>query len=213
VKLLVAANSTADSVDNATSFDSQAAGRRPTWTLTRPALDRLLAALDRDPEAAAIAYEELRARVIGLLQWWRAAEPEELADRTLDRVARKLEEGAVIPEGSLGAYIRGVARMVYYEAARDVQRRQPAAADVPSHLTLVHTRTDETSHACLDRCLSMLTAAERSLVLRYYSDGKTDDVRRRLAAELGISSTALRIRTHRLRERLERCMKGCLDER
>ncbi|MBZ5556045.1 MAG: sigma-70 family RNA polymerase sigma factor [Acidobacteriia bacterium] len=174
------------------------------WTLTSNALDRLLAALDEDRDRAALAYEQLRQRIIGLLGWWGAASAEDLADETLDRVARKLEEGAVIADGSLGAYVRGVARLVFYEWTR----RPRAPHDVGAAGELIVAAADEPDGEDvldnLDRCLDALSPDDRSLVLRYYGDGKAADVRRALAAELGISQTALRIRAHRLRDRLER---------
>jgi DNA-directed RNA polymerase specialized sigma24 family protein len=147
---------------------------------------------------------------VGLQRWWGAPNSDALADITLDRVARKLEEGAEIGEGSFGAYVRGVARMVFHEAVRQEQR---VRASELGALQIHPSATNETfggAFTCLDRCLPQLAEQERKLVLSYYGEGKKDDVRRRLAAELGISSTALRIRTCRLRERLERCVKGCL---
>ena len=88
------------------------------WRLTPTAFDRLLQALDSDRDRAALAYEQLRRRIVGLMRWWGALPAEELADQTLDRVARKLEEGAPIQPGSFGAYVRGVARMIFYEWSR-----------------------------------------------------------------------------------------------
>ena len=180
------------------------------WSLTPAALERLLGALDTDRERAAEAYEQLRTRIVGLQRWWGAPNSEALADITLDRVARKLEEGAEIGEGSFGAYVRGVARMVFHEAVRQEQR---VRASELGALQIHPSAANETfggAFTCLDRCLPQLAEQERKLVLSYYGEGKKDDVRRRLAAELGISATALRIRTCRLRERLERCVKGCL---
>src|SRR5262245_36440925 len=85
------------------------------WRLTPAAFERLLSALAQDRESAAVEYERLRGRLVGLIGWWGASGSEDLADMTLDRVARKLEEGAVVPAGSFGAYVRGVARMIFYE--------------------------------------------------------------------------------------------------
>jgi DNA-directed RNA polymerase specialized sigma24 family protein len=176
------------------------------WRLTPAAFERLLGVLDNDRERAAIAYEQFRTRIAGLLRWWGASNPDDLADQTLDRVARKLEEGATVPPGSVGAYVRGVARMVFYESARDGRARRNAVAPPAEDRTDVEAR-----HACLDRCLSDLDGGERSLVLRYYEHGRKEEMRRGLARELGVSLTALRIRMHRLRQRLELCVTGCME--
>ena len=46
-----------------------------------------------------------------------------------------------------------------------------------------------------------------------YGVGRAAAVRRELADELGISMTALRIRAHRLRAPVERCVTACLAQR
>jgi RNA polymerase sigma factor (sigma-70 family) len=184
------------------------------WALTPQAFDLLLAALDPDRERAAVAYEQLRFRLIGLLRWWGATQPEDLADETFDRVARKLESGASIGEHSFAAYVRGVARLVYYEWTREPRNTPDAGAGrEPS----VPTSADDTEAAsdCLERCLAGLQPADRAVLLRYYEGGssKSKDVRRELAEELGVSTTALRIRAHRLRTQLEKCVTQCLGAR
>src|SRR5262245_13189249 len=177
------------------------------WALTSQSLDRLLNVLGPDRERAAEAYDELRRRIVGLMEWWGSNSPDELADETLDRVARKLEEGAVIPDGSLGAYVRGVARMIFYEASR----RPRMLTVVPERALTSTDNPDEAILSSLDRCLDRLSAADRNLVLRYYGDGKPSDNRQALAVELGISPTALRVRAHRLRQQLERGVRADLS--
>jgi len=185
-----------------------ARGNPTSWRLTPAAFDRLLGALDSDRDRAAAAYERLRVRISGLMQWWGASNGDDLADQTLDRVARKLDEGATVTEGSFGAYVRGVSRMVFYEAARE--GRAARALDPPPP----HDGVDvESRHGCLDQCLSGLADGDRRLALRYYEDGRKEDVRRRLAQECGVTMTALRIRMHRLRHRLEQCVSGCMASR
>jgi DNA-directed RNA polymerase specialized sigma24 family protein len=172
------------------STDGPPAPRRRHWSLTPRAFDRLLAALDSDRDRAAAAYEQVRYRLIGLLRWWGATQPEDLADETLDRVARKLDDGAEIGAGSIGAYVRGVARMVYYEWTReprgepgDALNREPAAP--------FHDDEVEASSHCLEECLASLAAPDRALLLRYYEGGKSADIRKHLADELAISTTGI----------------------
>jgi DNA-directed RNA polymerase specialized sigma24 family protein len=177
-------------------------GARRPWTLTAQAFDGLLGALDPDRERAAAAYERLRERLIGLMRWWGAAQPEDIADEALDRVARKLETGVEIPDGSLGAYVRGVARMVFYEWTR-----RPRAEHIAIEVATTASGDDHTALTQLDGCLDRLAAEDRRLLLKYYGEGRAADVRKQLARELGLSPTALRIRVHRLRIRVESAMK------
>ena len=170
------------------------------------AFDRLLTALHADRESAGTAYERLRERTAGLLRWWGAIDAEELADLTLDRVARKLDEGATISEGSFGAYVRGVARMIFYES-----RRRPQIQPGDAAYLAPPPSTDPDLLNCLESCLGALDPDDRSTVLRYYADGKLSEGRRQLAEDLGLTMTALRIRAHRLRVQLERCVVACRE--
>ncbi|HEY2152643.1 MAG TPA: hypothetical protein VGH34_17670 [Vicinamibacterales bacterium] len=182
------------------------AARNERWNLTADAFDQLLNALDPNRERAAVAYEQLHHRIIGLLRWWGASAAEQLADATLDRVARKLNDGTRIPAGSLGAYVRGVARLVFYESSRE--RLSPLTG---REAAPVAAGDSDRAGECLDRCLATWDPGDRDLLLRYYGAGKAADVRKQMADQLGISMTALRIRTHRLRVRVESCVAGCLE--
>lgn len=173
------------------------------WSLSSDAFQRLLSVLDADPDGAGKAYERLRLRTIGLFRWWGAPDADALADAALDRVARKLSEGAPVPGQAIGAYVRGVARMILLESRRADERRAAAAAVPPP------AAADERVLGCLDSCLARLETPERDLVLRYYADGKAADVRRRLSVEMGVTPGALRLRAHRLRVQLEGCVSGC----
>lgn len=180
----------------------------PEWALTSGAFDRLLAILDEDRDAAAVAYGQLRQRVVGLLRWWGATDPDGLADLTLDRAARKLDEGASVARGDFGAYVRGVARMVFFEAAR-----QPRPVGLVGEPLVESAAAEQAPLDCLDDCLAMLDAGDRRLVLRYYDGRDHSTERRQLARDMGITPTALRLRTHRLRIRLEGCVSSCLKRK
>ena len=161
-----------------------------------------------DRDTAAEAYGQLRTRITGLLRWWGAADAETLADLTLDRAARKLQEGASVERGDFGAYVRGVARMVFYEASRT-----PAPVLLEKEPVAGEAAADHASLDCLDGCLETLSADDRKLVLRYYGGSNQIEIRRDLSREMGISPTALRIRTHRVRVRLESCVTACVAQK
>jgi DNA-directed RNA polymerase specialized sigma24 family protein len=173
--------------------------RRQRWTLSGEALDRLLLALDPDREAAACKYEALRRKLIDLFAWERSESPEDLADETLNRLARRVSEGTGIP--NLDRYAYGIARMLLQEEARSLRTRAAAFRD----LQLVAGTTPDSS--MLDRmrqCLAALPAQHREMLERYYAED-----REQLARAQGISVNALRNRVLRLRQRLYECvMRG-----
>ena len=185
-------------------------GDSKPWSLTAPAFQKLLSSLGLDTHRAAYEYEELRRRIEKLFTWWGAELIAlDLADRTLDRLARKFEEGAEVEAGKMSAYVRSVARMIFHESLREKDRENAAirtSAIAPAQVS------DEDAHRALDAGLNELSDEERKLVLSYYAGSSTDSptiaARKQLATELGISQTALRIRAHRIRRRLEERLRS-----
>lgn len=172
-------------------------------------LTRLLARLDPDSDRAAAEYERLRLALEKFFDWRGAWPPDECADETLDRLARKLE--AETDVGDVRGYAYGIARLVLLE-----WRRRPAAVPIDAAGRTLAAETavpgdDEPLRDCFDRCLAELPPESRTLVLEYYvAERRTKiDNRRRLARIFGISESALRSRVQRVRDRLERCVHTC----
>jgi DNA-directed RNA polymerase specialized sigma24 family protein len=181
------------------------------WSITRQALDRLLQRLGRDPEAAGRSYEALRLRLLDYFDWKGAHQPEAAADETLDRVARRLEEGETIER--VEAFTYGVARLVLLEHLRRQMREQRASAAAALEAANQGEGDEEARVACLTRCLQELPDEERSFIVAYYEGaGRLHLVgRKALAMRLGIGYQTLKSRAHRVRLRLEDCLRHCLD--
>jgi DNA-directed RNA polymerase specialized sigma24 family protein len=180
------------------------------WELTASALERLLVRLDPDPTRAASAYEALRLSLTRFFDWRGAHFPDECADETLNRLARRLDEGAAVAD--IRSFALGIARLVRLEQARsplarqdelDEQRLGPVPAADPD--------PEPRLHECLETCLASLPADARTLILEYYQDQRREKIDRRvrLAGQLGLSANALRSRAQRVRDRLERCVRAC----
>ena len=188
--------------------------RRPRPDIDREGFDRLLAFLDPARQVAGERYEAIRSRLLRFFRCRSAPWPEELCDETIDRVCRKLAQGETIRASDAGRYFLGVARNVLHEAWDREQRRaradralasDPAATAAPD--------VDTLAFDCLQRCMQGLAPETRDLLLRYYGADGAEKVpmRRGLAEHLGVGSNALRIRLHRLRARLERCVRECME--
>ena len=175
------------------------------WTLTQGAFDLLLALLDTDRQEAGTKYEALRRKLVKFFQWRGCSFPEDLADDTINRVARNLEAGENIR--SLAAYCVGIARHVFLENLRT--RRQEEVV----HAATSPTPPDEDPRReCLERCLRELSPENLQLIVQYYQEDEQAriEARRNLAARLGIPPNALRIRAHRIRVRLQGCVEDCM---
>lgn len=184
--------------------------------LTREGLERLLVLLDPDPGRAARTYGHLRRRLARLFEWRGARFPEDLVDETITRVARRLEEGVEIQSDDPYRYFCGVAHMVYKEVLRE-RRKERSLRDPASWPFVAPAPADEPEDdrmAWLNECLAALSAESRELILAYHEGEKRERIenRKTIAKGLEIPLNALRIRVHRIRAKLERCVHRRRDQ-
>ncbi|HZR27176.1 MAG TPA: hypothetical protein VFA71_00235 [Terriglobales bacterium] len=83
--------------------------------LTREEFAKLLAALDSDRNQAAKKYEILRRKLVKLFERRQCIQTEELADETLDRLAKRL---AAEPIQHVSLFACGIARKICFEVRR-----------------------------------------------------------------------------------------------
>jgi DNA-directed RNA polymerase specialized sigma24 family protein len=182
--------------------------------MTKEAFERLLACFDADREQAGQKYVRLRVKIVKYFEWRGAVFPDREADVTINRVARRIEEGQEIT--NLNAYFYGVARLVFAESLRAQQKEQTALVHAPAvePLEMDADLDAEERRACLDRCLQALPEESRDLIIGYYEGekGRKIECRKRLSARLGIPLNALRIRAHRIRVGLEACVRECVGQ-
>lgn len=182
--------------------------------LTQFAFNRLLEWLDDGSDSQGENYLEMRRRLVAYFDRRNRPFPDELADETLNRVGRTLEQSGSIAVRPPARYCYVVARFVLLEDIRRERR----------HIQVDETRTPappppdtedpggrQERLDCLDKCLDRLKPGQRDLVVEYYRDARREriDRRRDMAARLGISMNALGIRLCRLRATLEDCVGGC----
>src|SRR5215472_18339855 len=104
-----------------------APGSRRKWTLTQEAFDKLLSALGDDRESAGEKYIEIRGNLTRFFEWRGCPFPEDHADETINRVAKRIAEGEEIRNPS--SYCVGVARMLLLEIAKGRAREQQALGE------------------------------------------------------------------------------------
>ena len=191
--------------------------REKKWTLTPEAFSKLLVSLDTDPERAGEKYEQIRGGLVSFFEWRACPFPEDHADETINRVARKLDRGDQISDPF--TYVYGVARMLLLEIYKEREKERAALANLSSPTQTAASSPEEPDEDelrldCLKRCLAELPADGRDFITRYYQGEKRAKIenRQNLAAQLRIPLNALRLRARRLRERLEACVKECVTK-
>jgi len=177
--------------------------------------ENFLRRLSPDRDEAGRQYEQLRRRLIALFTYRKCAEPDALADETLDRVALKIE--GLAPPGAAADAARfafGVAWNVARESFH-APRTPLSLSDTPEPPDPAppfdDRLADDVLRRCLQSCLRRLTAPDRELVLQYFRKEKRAKIEHRLALamRLQITPNALRLRVSRITSSLRDCTSLC----
>jgi RNA polymerase sigma factor (sigma-70 family) len=179
------------------------------WTTTTGDFSAFIAWLDGGVDSGGRSYIDIHSRLAAHFARKGCGTPEELADETLSRVSRRLQEEGGRTDVSPPHYCYIVARFVLLEYLRSADhRRAPLLREVHDETSSADGERGERLLARLDDCLGRLSPEDRQLIVAYYSgDGPSQTgTRRELAARLGLSANALTIRASRLRERLRACL-------
>jgi DNA-directed RNA polymerase specialized sigma24 family protein len=195
------------------------------WILTQQALDKLLAWLDPDRQAAGLKLENIRRKLMKFFECQGCLSPEEYTDATIDRVAKAIDQSVEIRTSEPVLYFQGVARNVLKEYWRKPERKwatfdtllpsqHPGEDPVEMEAQALESRTMEQRYHCLQGCAQELPPVYRELIVQYYyATGRTKiENRERLAREMKVTVNALRIRAHRIRAELETCVEKCLKK-
>jgi len=204
-----------DHAQVASDASTQAGGSaRQKWTLTQEAFDTLLLSLGDDRDSGGKKYLEIRNNLTRFFEWRGCPFPEDHADETINRIAKRVAEGERIQNPA--GYAMGVARLLVLEIVKGRQREQVALNEISTSSTEEY---DDSSDAedrigCLRQCLGGLSTDNRQLITDYYEGDKGDKIqnRKKLVEKLGIPVNTLRMRALRLRDRLQVCVEDCLTK-
>jgi DNA-directed RNA polymerase specialized sigma24 family protein len=183
------------------------------WSLNQEAFDRLLRSLSVDRDEAGARYEIIRRKLVRFFECRSVEDSEDHADETINRVARRIYEGQQID--NVTGYSYGVARLVLMEVIKERERAPIGLDEAPG--VFQRKSVDETDSEprmkCFDECLESLPPESRQLIIDYYQEERRAkiELRQQLADQLRIPVNALRIRAHRIRMSLERCITTCMQ--
>ena len=202
-----AISSTCSNVHDARlSYSAQSAPlkqRRSDDLANAAAFERFLYWLGPDPESAGRKYELIRDRLIMMFRARRCVFAEDLADTTLERVARKLNQLNNEFTGDPARYFYGVAKKVFLEYQRELlTKRKRAICISPAS---AEDQDLENKLRQLDDALSAIPQSDRDLILTYYTDSGRNKInhRRALARQFGVGQNALRLRVFRIRKEIK----------
>lgn len=187
--------------------------RRGKWSLQERAFTKLLACFSLDHEEAGRQFLIAYLKLTRFFEWHLCDAAESCADKTVDRAARRIDEGEHI--NNLMGYLYGIAEFVLKEWRKE-RDREPLSLEGDEQYPLAMPDVDEEREArlrCLDICLAQMHLDDRAILLGYYQEDKRAKIefRKQMADRLGIGLNTLRIRVFRLRVKLEECIVKCLE--
>jgi len=196
---------------------------KPGWSPTQSAFRDFLNWLDEGIESSGEKYLEMHRRLVSYFSRKNCLSPDDLADETLTRVLRRLEEDGAIADMPAARYCYITAKFVFLEYLRRADHRQisldvlpgwryPASSLMASGEPDDELKTRAKRLDCLDHCLLKLNPDHRELISEYYQGERQAKIerRRQLAARLGLTMNALTIRACRIRDKLEACVRTAL---
>ncbi len=185
--------------------------------MSQAALARLLEWLDEGIDSDGQRFLQMRRRLVSYFDRKNCLEADDLADETLNRIARRLEEEATIESETPARYCYIVARFVFMEHLRTTNKASSLAAEFEvrraARASVEDADRKEKMLDCLEGCTDKLDSEHRELIRRYYIGKERVKIenRRALAGEIGITMKALGIRACRIRDKLEACVKDCMN--
>lgn len=180
-------------------------------TVSKSALDFLLAKLDADREQAGEKYLALLDELANYLRVKNCFDSRLAAEDALDRVARKIAGGEDVL--NIRAYAFRVAKFVLLENLRKV-RPAEFPEDYENRFAAPESQSDFRLE-CLEECLKTLDALDREIIVNWYQgEGKEKaTLKTALGAKLNLSMTAMKLRAMRARQRLEKCINDCVRKK
>jgi RNA polymerase sigma factor (sigma-70 family) len=189
------------------------------------AQDQLLRLLDPDPQRASEQYHRIFQKLIRFFAAQFCTDPEDLASETIIRACRAISSGLKLTS-QFETFIFGVAKNVALEEQRrhrkpllpleEIAPKDEPRFDPTENILELPNWKQDLYHKCLEKCLQTLDQQQRAWLFRFYQgdqEGEMKSNRKQLAVGLGISTKALSSRILRLREKLELCIKACVEQR
>jgi RNA polymerase sigma factor (sigma-70 family) len=167
--------------------------------------NELLLRLEPDCPDLEKSYKQLRLKLVKFFSWRRCEDPDSLADETIVRAIKNLHNGEEVRSSKPYSYIYAIATNVF----REYLRARKKSDEITGNLADPATVLSEDENDCRWQCLQTLAPDKLRLLERYYL---SEENREMLAQSLNVSTNALRLQIHRIKNELRECHKACLQK-
>ena len=163
--------------------------------------DELFKLLEPEADSIELGFSQCRRKLFKFFVWRHCDDPESLADETIVRLLKNVNNGQKISSQSPYSYVYGIATNVFHEYLR-VRKKNVVLTDLSYLSEQVFTPEDD----CGPLCLKKLEPEKLELLVHYYLDKEDRD---KIAEEQLSSINALRLKIHRIKQELKRCWEEC----
>lgn len=189
---------------------------RKDWVLTQEAFDAFLRWLSSDRDEAAVKYEKIRLKLIRIFEFKGCDNAEILADEAINRVTDRIYRAADTDEKFPIQFLYGVAGKIYLEycAEPTVFSLDKEIGELDADIS--ESSSNETGFTnCMKYCLSDLRPADRDLIIAYFKVNKKTKLAQRelISKNRGEKINYLRVKINRIRKKLQKCQKNCLNKK
>jgi DNA-directed RNA polymerase specialized sigma24 family protein len=178
--------------------------------------DKLLDWLSHDRDEAGARFEQIRDGLIRYFRLKGCHEPESLADESMNRVIKRIDELDLMTGVSPATLFYGFANKVFLEYYRSDKKRTVQLSEAFEHVSIgaAHVTADFAVD-CLRECLNDLNMLDGKLIVDYYSKEKQAkfEIRRKMALQNDIAMGALHTRIHRIKGVLRPCVENCMNKK
>lgn len=183
------------------------------WVLTQEAFDSFLRWLSPDRDEAALKYEEIRRKLLNFFDFKGCEDAETLVDETINRVTERIFRATPDEADFPVQFVYGVARKIHLESY-SAPKIYTLNEELPLDASVSETEFfGDDARDCMQICLKELKEADSKLVFAYFGVSKKNKLEEReaLSKDNGESINALRVRISRIRQKLQKCQKNCLN--
>lgn len=180
--------------------------------ITQEDFDKLLSWLDEDKETAARKYYSIHRRLVQIFLARKAFPAEELADRVIDVVIKKIDY--------LTEEFKGEPENFFYSVTHNIIReqiRKPVNEELNEKIFQNDSSKDDVEDnrlKCIRECVQNLPEKQRILLIKYfkYSKQRKINFHKKMSEELGVDLNHLRTKVYRIKKKVEVCAKNCFQK-
>jgi DNA-directed RNA polymerase specialized sigma24 family protein len=184
--------------------------------LKKVEFEELLKWFSPDETKAGEEYEIIRSGLERYFRYRGCADPDDLADVTINRVASRLLSLDLSENPSKISIFYGFAKNIYREyLTRTSKLEFHQDTNYLPFYDLSFEDEENKEFDCLDKCLSKISDEEKQIIIGYYSKDKGDKIllRKKMAEQLGITLNALHVRVYRIKNILKLCIENCVKKK